>query len=179
MNKLPLTLFAAGLALTLGSVAHAGVKVSCVAQPQQFDEGNFASFDLNISINSARVSKLVMNQSLTESLKAGVAHYANSTDPALQAYAKAAQFMLSTPDLQMQGVRKPYIKRAPKSPRLRYPMSFVSPMITSSVFDDLAPEALSMTLFVLLDSNKKPDLSKISIEYDGNQGPYYDHFICR
>ena len=177
------------LALTMSQSVYASkVALSCKSLSGESDQKNFASFDLEATSATLEVTMLVPSDSLRKDLTAEVSEFqkdladASKTEKEKLGIEKTLKALNEFLDEDGEGLvlhgRKSAYTRAPKTPRIRYALEFDSKNINDQIFDFLAPEADRATLFVQL-IDGKPTYDKITIEYDGSQGPYYDYFECK
>ena len=190
MNKKSMGLLGLTMAIT-GCLASASasastVTVNCKLISATSDQGNFSGFDLKINSATAKISNLEVSTSFKNDVNTSIKDDENSLATSTDAKEKASLkttisglqelLRLSDENLQATGSSVPY-KNVTKSERIRYALNFNSKAVNDIIFDSLAPEADRATLFVdVVDG--EPTYDKVLIEYDGSQGPYYDHFEC-
>ena len=164
----------------------ATLSVTCKSVSTSSDQNNFSGFGLRINSATAKVSNLELTPTFKNDLNGSVKDFenqlANSKDSKESANLRDSikglreLLRLSDENLQATGASVPY-QNVTKSERIRYALSFTSSAVNAVIFDSLAPEADRATLFVnVIDG--EPSYAKVLVEYDGSQGPYYDHFEC-
>jgi hypothetical protein len=177
--------------LCVSSAAFArSATVTCTAKPGQDDMHNFESFDLSVGAKTVHVTDLRSTARLRDYLAEDIKGMQEAIDKGEVTGDALKRQHVAIDSLQafntesatgtvMNGSVIPY-KRAPKTPRARYELTFASRSInTPALLEELAPEALSFKLLVQLDSKGAPVLNDVTFEWDGGQGPYYDHFDCK
>ena len=136
----------------------------CIAHPAQFDMNGIQSFQITFSKDQVMMADVKLSQKALKDI-------ATSTDPKVKAIGIAGVRGFS-----MNGKMKPYASISAHAPKVRYPLQ--SRDVSMPILSDLiAYEGQKMTVFVPI-LNGTPVNQQLYLEYDGTQGPYYDHFDC-
>jgi hypothetical protein len=162
--------------------------LNCSIDQRQEDMRTYSSFRLDVNSRTAAITRARLTDQALDELQS----YINDDEAALKAdLSKQERKNVEThlkgtiafktagsTGLSLKGANLAYI-RAPKTPRRRYPLQFAARGFDGLAWiGGLAPDADRLTLFIPLDESGEPSYKEIWFEYDGGQGPYYDHFTC-